>query len=226
MTDFEKPLIFQSMAAVMADITAIGKSDKNKFHGYNFRGIDKVYNEIQPLLKKHQIFCTSEILSMERKEYKNQKSQLCIHAVYKYRYYFFTVDGSSISTESIGEAIDTNGDKVSNKCASISHKYAIVQTFCIPTQDMEDPDREGPHDKNIRAFKEKYQNPPKPPTPQNPRPAPKPSGFDPKNEAHTKALFDELQKRNVAFEKWEEIGNELKGKTIITLDEILKEMAL
>ena len=41
----------------------------------------------------------------------------------------------------IGEGMDP-GDKATNKALSIAFKYACFQLFCIPTEEMRDPDAE------------------------------------------------------------------------------------
>ena len=57
------------------------------------------------------------------------------------RFDFIAIDGSSISATVIGEAMDS-GDKATNKAMSIAFKYACFQVFCIPTEEMQDPDSE------------------------------------------------------------------------------------
>ena len=37
-----------------------------------------------------------------------------------------------------------SGDKASNKAMAIAFKYACFQVFCIPTEEMKDPDAETP----------------------------------------------------------------------------------
>ena len=41
----------------------------------------------------------------------------------------------------VGEGMDS-GDKAANKAMAIAHKYALLQTFCIPTEEQKDPDAE------------------------------------------------------------------------------------
>jgi len=53
----------------------------------------------------------------------------------RFKFRFFTIDGSNIETIITGEGLDTS-DKVANKCLSIAHKYALLTTFCIPTQEV------------------------------------------------------------------------------------------
>lgn len=218
--------IYAQMTKVMKNISAIGKDQRNHFHKWRFRGIDDVYNAMHPLLSENDIFCACEVLSMDKKEYENVKKQNVVHATFKYRYKFYTTDGSFVATEAVGEAIDTNGDKASSKCASISHKYALLQAFCIPTSDIEDPDKHAPyqeggapnvkHDTNTQAFKEKY-NKGKHIVPK------KPAGYDPKNKVHQDAFILELEKRGVPFDKWDSIGEAMKGKSITVLDTVLKD---
>ncbi len=37
-----------------------------------------------------------------------------------------------------------SGDKATNKAMAIAMKYALFQVFCIPTDEMKDPDSETP----------------------------------------------------------------------------------
>ena len=43
----------------------------------------------------------------------------------------------------VGEGMDS-GDKATNKAMAIALKYACFQVFCIPTEEMKDPDAETP----------------------------------------------------------------------------------
>ena len=67
----------------------------------------------------------------------------CVTLSVEYR--FFHADGSSISCTVMGEGRDTS-DKATNKAMAVAHKYALLQTFCIPTEDIgqDDPDAETP----------------------------------------------------------------------------------
>ena len=141
MSDKKPPMIYKQISAVMKDMKAIGKDKRTTgYASFNYRGIDDVYNALQPLLAKHGVFCTAEIRDRERCEVITTKNGgKMFHYINQYRFYFHAEDGSFITTDADGEATDS-GDKTSNKCASIAQKYAFFQTFCIPTQDMPDPD--------------------------------------------------------------------------------------
>jgi hypothetical protein len=139
-TTTEKPgLIFKQIPAIMSEIPSIGKDRKNTGQGYNFRGIDDIYNFIQPLLAKHSVFMTAEILDDRHEERQSKSGGVIMYRVLKMRYSFVASDGSSVATDAVGEGMDS-GDKASAKAMSIAQKYAILQTFLVPTEDAKDPE--------------------------------------------------------------------------------------
>lgn len=133
--------IYTTINEVMAEIGAIGKNSKNSTQGFMFRGIDAVMNALNPALLKHRLFIVPEILEQTREERTNSKGTTLIYSICKVKYTFYAEDGSSISAVVIGEGMDT-GDKATNKAMSIAFKYACFQVFCIPTEEMVDPDQE------------------------------------------------------------------------------------
>ena len=135
--------IYQSIAAIMADCPAISKSQKNQQQGFMYRGIDVVMNVLQPLMIKHKVFAVPEVLECSRTERVTGKGGTLIFTALKVKYTFFAEDGSSVSAVVQGEGMDS-GDKSSNKAMSVAFKYACFQVFCIPTEEMSDPDAETP----------------------------------------------------------------------------------
>lgn len=133
--------IYEAISNVMEDIGAVGKNDVNTTQGFNYRGIDAVMNALNPAMVKHKVFCVPEILEQSREERKSSKGNLLIYSICKIRYRFYTTDGSCIEAVTIGEGMDS-GDKATNKAMSIAFRYACCQVFCIPTEEMKDPDSE------------------------------------------------------------------------------------
>lgn len=133
--------IYETIAAVMGEIGAVGKNSKNQQQGFMFRGIDAVMNALSPALIKYKLFVVPEILEQTREERLNSKGTTLIYSICKIKYTFYAEDGSSVSAVVIGEGMDT-GDKATNKAMSIAFKYACFQVFCIPTEEMIDPDAE------------------------------------------------------------------------------------
>ena len=137
--------IYERIAAIMQEIPAIGKGKKNKEQGFMYRGIDDVMNALQPLLSKHKIFVVPEVLEHTREERAAKSGRNLLYSLLRIRYTFYAEDGSSVSAVVIGEGMDT-ADKASNKALAVGMKYALFQVFCIPTEEMVDPDGETPED--------------------------------------------------------------------------------
>ena len=139
----ETQQIHAKMASILADMDAIGKNARNQQQGFNYRGIDDVYNTINPILAKHGVFMTAQVLAKTREERITEKPDgkrsVLAFTCLRMRYRFYAGDGSFVETEAEGEGMDS-GDKSSNKAMAVAHKYALLQAFCIPTKDLDDPD--------------------------------------------------------------------------------------
>jgi len=141
MAETKKRNIYETISAVMTEIGAIGKNDKNSQQGFMYRGIDAVMNAINPALVKYHLFVVPEVLEQTREERQTSRGGNLIYSVCKIKYTFYAEDGSSISAVVVGEGMDS-GDKATNKAMSVAFKYACFQVFCIPTEEMVDPDAE------------------------------------------------------------------------------------
>lgn len=133
--------IYGAIVGVMQDVGAVGKDATNKQQGFKYRGIDAVMNALQPAMIKNKVFAVPEVISEERTERQTAKGGVLFCTRLKVKYTFFADDGSSVEALVIGEAMDS-GDKATNKALSIAYKYACFQVFCIPTEEMQDPDAE------------------------------------------------------------------------------------
>ncbi|MBS6195450.1 MAG: ERF family protein [Clostridiales bacterium] len=139
-----EPAIFRAIAGVIADVGAVAKDKINKQQGFKFRSIDDVYNALHPALAKNKVFIVPRILEQTREVVgKTQKGTNMTLVICKIKFTFYAEDGSYIESVIIGEGLDT-GDKATNKAMAIAYKYACFQVFCIPTEEMVDPDAERP----------------------------------------------------------------------------------
>lgn len=138
-----RPLIYEAISKAMAEIGAIGKEKRNQQQGFQYRGIDDVMNALYPVLSKHGLFLAPEVLEHHREERQTQRGGNLIYSILKVRYTLYAADGSSVSATVIGEGMDS-ADKSSNKALSVAMKYAMFQLFCIPTEEMIEPDSETP----------------------------------------------------------------------------------
>ena len=136
-------MIHEAICATMNDVGAVTKGDFNQYDKYKFRGIDAVMNALNPAMRKNGIFVVPEVLEHHQEERQSQKGGLMIYTTCKVKYTFYAKDGSSLDAVVVGEAMDRS-DKSTNKAMSAAFKYACFQTFCIPTEEMQDADSESP----------------------------------------------------------------------------------
>ena len=139
--------IYESITKIMEEVPTVGKNQKNKTQGFMYRGIDDVMNALQPLLAKNKVFIVPEILEQTREERTTKTGGGLIYSICKIKYKFYAEDGTFIEAITIGEGMDS-GDKATNKAMAIAMKYALFQVFCIPTEEMKDPDAETPEESN------------------------------------------------------------------------------
>jgi hypothetical protein len=143
--------IYGAIAAAMSEIGAISKSKKNAQQGFQYRGIDDVMNALYPILSRHGLFIAPEVLEHTREERTTKNGGNLIYSILKIRYTLYAEDGSSVSAVVIGEGMDS-ADKSSNKAMSVGMKYALFQLFCIPTEEMADPDAETPPESKAKSL--------------------------------------------------------------------------
>lgn len=138
-------LIYAKMSLVMKDIGVVSKDQKNLAQGFKFRSIDSFINALYPALTKHGVFmtprCTNYSSELKDVTRSNGKTGVDKHISILMEYDFFAEDGSKVTVGPIpAEGVDS-GDKATNKALSAGLKYALIQTFSVPTEDMEEADR-------------------------------------------------------------------------------------
>lgn len=129
--------VYKAISAVAKDMSeqGISKDRRNAQQGFNFRGIDQVYNALAPALVRHGLLILPRITERSVTERVTQKGGVLFYVVVKAEFDFVsTEDGSIHTVVTYGEAMDS-GDKATNKAMSIAYKYAAFQAFCIPTEE-------------------------------------------------------------------------------------------
>ncbi len=145
----ENMKIYKAILDIQDELPAILKSREFTMNNkvmYKFRGIDDLYNAINPLFKKHRVFMTPEILEHESTEKLSAAGKMLFYEKMVIRYSLFAEDGSSVTASTKGIGMDS-GDKAGNKAMSVAQKYALIQIFSIPTDDPKDPEND---DHNIK----------------------------------------------------------------------------
>lgn len=135
--------IYGAMVQIMREVGAITKGRNNTQQGYKFRGIDDMYNALHDIMAKHGVFSVPKVLEIQRSERESKSGGLLTTTLLRVQYTFYAKDGSCVVAEPCGEGMDS-GDKSCNKALAGAHKYALVQTFAIPTEGGDDSENENP----------------------------------------------------------------------------------
>lgn len=136
--------IYLAMAAIITDISAISKDRENTIQHFKFRGIDDVYNALHPIFAAHGVVCIPMVSTVTHTDAGvTAKGNVQTRAVVEMGYSFVASDGSFIDARMVGEGVDS-ADKATAKALSAAHKYLLLQTFLIPTADLEDSDQYDP----------------------------------------------------------------------------------
>lgn len=159
----ENPKIYAAIAGVIADCGIVGKDKVNKQQGFKYRSVDDVFNALHPALAKNKVVIIPTVVERQCEEVgKTKNGTAILKVICKVKYDICAEDGSRVTSIIYGEGMDT-GDKATNKAMAIAYKYLCFQVFCIPTEEMSDPDGESLEEK-IRTPKkqlEKKQEKPK-----------------------------------------------------------------
>lgn len=133
--------IHELIGKAMTKIGAIGKDSVNEQQKFKYRGIDAVYNALNPVMAELGIFICPEILEQKREERTTRNGAVLTYTILTIKYTVYAPDGSNVSLTVVGEGMDS-GDKSANKAMSVAMKYAAFQLFMIPTEEMVDPDKD------------------------------------------------------------------------------------
>lgn len=138
MTD--APAIHAALAAVMADVGAVKKGDRNTQQGFNFRGVDAVVQAVYPALLAHGVTVMPNVRTYDHGTVEVGKNRTPMgHARVVVDFTFTAVaDGSSVACSAAAEAMDS-GDKATPKAMSVALRTALLQALMLPTDDP-DPD--------------------------------------------------------------------------------------
>lgn len=140
----DRPMIFGKIAAILAELPAIGKNQRNQQQGFNFRGIDDVLNALNPVLAKHGVFYVPDVIKRVAETRQTQRGGAMNVVHLHVRYTFHAEDGSSVSGSAWGEGTDS-GDKATSKAMTMAMKYVLFQVFAIAAEEQSqvDADRSG-----------------------------------------------------------------------------------
>jgi len=135
----EPKQIFAAITAVMKAVGAIGKGQKNP-QGWMFRGIDDLYNAIQPALIENGVFIVQTVEAATHGQVKTSGGKTVEAVHLRVKHTFYAGDGSFVEAVTAGEAMDSS-DRATSQAMTDAFKTAIFKTFCIPVAgEATDPD--------------------------------------------------------------------------------------
>ncbi|WP_313443188.1 ERF family protein [Novosphingobium sp.] len=136
------PAVYMAISNVMEQMSkeGIGKDRRNTQQGYNFRGIDDVYNALCGVLACNRLLMLPFVVDQKREERQTKNGGALNYTILTVDFKLVSaLDGSCDTVRMIGEAMDS-ADKSSNKAQSAAMKYAALQVFMIPTEADNDAD--------------------------------------------------------------------------------------
>ena len=200
----DNPKIYAAIAGVIADCGIVGKDKVNKQQGFKYRSVDDVFNALHPALAKNKVVIIPTVVDRQCEEVgKTKNGTAILKVICKVKYDICAEDGSRVTSIIYGEGMDM-GDKATNKAMAIAYKYLCFQVFCIPTEEMSDPDGE--------SLEEKIETPKKQSEKKQEKPKEQPATTEPVN--------DEAEDAKISQPMLTTIQNEQK-RTGVTDKQIL-----
>lgn len=132
--------IHQVLAAVMQDVGAVAKKDRNAAQGFNFRGVDAVVNAVAPALRKHGVLVVPHAIDVRHRDITTANGKAARECIVLATYRFWGPAGDHLDIQAPGESMDM-GDKSCPKAMSVAFRTALLQALCLPT-DEADPDHD------------------------------------------------------------------------------------
>ena len=114
----DKPTVFEAINAVMADVQAVRKGDRNTQQGYSFRGIDAVVNAVGPALRKHGVVIMPHVEDAQYNVVEVGKNRTPMReCTVRVRYAFHGPAGDALECVTVGEAMAwlKNNNKTSKR---------------------------------------------------------------------------------------------------------------
>jgi hypothetical protein len=130
--------VHEAWTAVMDDVKAIEKTDRNTQQGFAFRGIDAVMQAVGPALRKHGVYIIPSGMDLKSETYQTKSNTTMRNVTVTMKYTVTGPAGDRFEGVSFGEAADV-GDKAVTKAQSVAYRTFLLQSLTVPTGDP-DPD--------------------------------------------------------------------------------------
>lgn len=135
--------LHEALSKAIADCGE-GVAKDRAAQGYKFRGIDQMLNFLNPIMARHQLALVPHHVFDEQVIERQTKSGGAMYfARAKVEFRLRHACGDALQVMVWSEASDVS-DKALNKVMSVAWKYAAIQTFCIPVEDVADENPTNP----------------------------------------------------------------------------------
>lgn len=132
--------IYQAIATAIGEVRKIGKTDRNKFDGYDFASIDNFLEMVNPICATHGLFPFITQEGVEFYENTNSKGGKSVWARFTFRISLFHSSGGEFGPALMMVAVPMTGAQSSGSAQSYALKQFFRGVFMIPTGDKDDVD--------------------------------------------------------------------------------------
>jgi len=126
--------VHERMVAIIDELPAIGKTQRNEQQKFNFRGHDDVLNALTPLLAKHGVVIVPHVLERVTDKRETRSGSVMYEVNLHIQYTFYGASGDSVAGSAWGEGTDM-GDKATMKAGTMAFKAILNQAFAINTEE-------------------------------------------------------------------------------------------
>lgn len=132
--------IFPAIAAAVGGVKTLGKSERNKFDGYDFVSIDKFLALVNPICAEQGLFPNVCQADVEFYENVNSKGGKSVWARFHYDITLNHKSGETFGPTRIMVSVPMNGAQASGSAQSYALKQYFRALLMIPTGDKDDAD--------------------------------------------------------------------------------------
>lgn len=132
--------ILESLSRIMRDVQKIGKDRRTEAQGkYAYRGVDDVLDTFGPVLRRHGVIFVPRLVDLEHRDVTTSGGKASHEVIVQVAYEAYNLSGASLLIGPFpGESADSS-DKATSQAMSVALRTAYLQTFTVPTGDI-DPD--------------------------------------------------------------------------------------
>lgn len=142
--------IHERMLAILDELPAIGKDQRNTQQKFMYRGHDDVMAALNPLLGKHGVYLVPRVVSRKTAERTTRSNTILYEVDLHVEFTFYGAAGDKIVASTWGEGTDS-GDKSTNKAMTMAFKNVLAIAFAISTHELSDADATSPEETVARG---------------------------------------------------------------------------